>query len=134
MIIAEKLTLPNQGETILDLTMSDDDGVAVEIADNSPIVIDSDPASIRGSSISSPTMDNRQQTLNKTNQRPAQNSSLVNPFMEWLNMDKMSPFAVEADRAWSKRKAVTRRTHRPRKATARELDSAANYTFFFTNL
>ncbi|KAF9489590.1 hypothetical protein BDN71DRAFT_1455885 [Pleurotus eryngii] len=44
MIVAEKLTLPNpRREMILDLTMSDDDdGIAVTIVDNSPIVIDSD--------------------------------------------------------------------------------------------
>ncbi|KAF4576975.1 hypothetical protein EYR36_004959 [Pleurotus pulmonarius] len=114
-----KPTLPNlQGEPILDLTMLDDDSVSVEIKDNSPIVIDSDLASIRGSSLPSPSVDIQQQILGPTNQR----------------LDNTSHFAVETERAWLKRKTMASRTQRPRKSTTRKLDAAANDTFFFTNL
>ncbi|KAF4591064.1 hypothetical protein EYR40_009664 [Pleurotus pulmonarius] len=130
-----KPTLPNlQGEPILDLTMLDDDSVSVEIKDNSPIVIDSDLASIRGSSLPSPSVDIQQQILGPMNQRSTENHSPVNPFIGWLDLDNTSHFAVETERAWLKRKTMTSRTQRPRKSTTRKLDTAANDTFFFTNL
>ncbi|KAL4263284.1 hypothetical protein AB1N83_004316 [Pleurotus pulmonarius] len=135
LIIEKKPTLPNlQGEPILDLTMLDDDSVSVEIKDNSPIVIDSDLASIRGSSLPSPSVDIQQQILGPMNQRSTENHSPVNPFIGWLDLDNTSHFAVETERAWLKRKTMTSRTQRPRKSTTRKLDTAANDTFFFTNL